>query len=92
MPQSDDRLSDVIERLKRNLTELDVRVAADQIEDTTLLFDGGLGLDSFAIIELIGLVERNFAFEFPESDLRPESFTDVITLGRVIARNTQKPS
>jgi acyl carrier protein len=86
--QIDSRLPEIVERLKSTLTTLDVRLPADRIEDTTLLFDGGLGLDSFAIIELIGLVERSFAFEFAESDLCPESFTDVITLGRVIARST----
>ena len=89
MLQTDDRLPEIIERLKSTLTKLDIRLPADRIEETTSLFDGGLGLDSFAIVELIGLVEQSFAFEFAESDLRPESFTDVITLGRVIANSTE---
>jgi acyl carrier protein len=82
---------EILQRLKHLLSELDVRLPADQITDTTALFEGGLGLDSFAIVELIGLVEMSFDFEFPETDLRPESFTDVITLAGVVARLTQVP-
>jgi acyl carrier protein len=91
MTQTDDRLPNILAGLKRALSELDVRVTMDQIDDTTRLFDGGLGLDSFAIVELIVRVEQEFSFEFHESDLRPEVFVDVITLANVIARNTTWP-
>ena len=92
MPQPDIPIPEIIERLRRlMLTELDVRLAAGEIEETTFFFEGGLGLDSFAVVELIGLVEREFAFEFAEADLRPESFRDLRSLGSVVAGNLQRP-
>ncbi len=87
MPHSDDRLRSIIDRLRHLFIELDVSFDADRIEDTTFLFEGGLGLDSFAVVELITLIERDFSFEFPEADLIPESFQDLRTIGAVIARN-----
>jgi acyl carrier protein len=91
MLNADDRLPDIIDRLKRLvLTELDVRLSVEQIEESTPLFEGGMGLDSFAVVELIGLIERDFAFEFPESDLTSESFSDLRTLGGVIVGNLQR--
>lgn len=60
---------------------------ADRIGDSTFLFEGGLGLDSFAVLELIVAIETDFGMEFPEQDLTPESFRDLRTLGTVVARN-----
>lgn len=91
MPPPDDRLPAIIDRLRHLLAELDVRLPAGPIDETTFFFEGGLGLDSFAVVELIVLVERDFAFEFPESDLRPESFENLRALGTVIAKNLRRP-
>jgi acyl carrier protein len=88
--QSDDPLASVIDELKQLLTGLDVRLAVERIDDTTHLFDGGLGLDSFAVVEFIISIEENFAFEFQKSDLIPESFRDLRTLGAVVAANLQR--
>ena len=35
----------IIDRLKQFVAALDIHVAADQIDDTTYMFEGGLGLD-----------------------------------------------
>ena len=83
----DNALPEIIDRLKLLVAGLDVQLAADQIEDTTFLFEGGLGLDSFAVVELIVAIEQNFAIEFPEEDLSPESFQDLRTLAGVVARS-----
>lgn len=90
-PQDDERVAQIAASLKQVLTELDVRLAAEDIEDTTPLFEEGLGLDSFAIVDLIGLIETRFGFEFSDTDLRPEAFKDVITLARIVARSARMP-
>lgn len=83
-----ERHSGVVERLKLLVVEkLDIRLAAHEISATTPLFEGGMGLDSFAVVELISLVEQHFDFQFSEKDLRPESFTDLRTLAALIAAN-----
>jgi acyl carrier protein len=91
MPCAANDSTTVVDRLKRLIAELDVRLGTDPIDETAFLFEGGLGLDSFAVGELILLIEREFRFEFPESDLSPESFQTLRTLGAVIAGNLAKP-
>ena len=87
MPTSPKSLPIIVDRLKHLVAGLDINVPADRIEDTMFLFEGGLGLDSFAVLELIVAIEAAFDMEFPEQDLTPESFLDLRTLGTVVARN-----
>jgi acyl carrier protein len=58
---------------------------ADEISDEEPLMDGGLNLDSIGIVELIGLVETEFDFQFQDSDLRTATFENVTTLADVIS-------
>ena len=83
----DDQLRAIIAELKQLIAGLDAQLPADPIEDTTLLFEGGLGLDSFAVLELIISVEESFGIEFDKSDLVPDSFRSLYTLSTVIAEN-----
>jgi len=82
-----DPVDPIVARLKELLvTRLEVRLAPELIRPETPLFDGGLALDSFAIVELISLVEASFDFQFSENDLRPETFANLRTLaGRILA-------
>jgi acyl carrier protein len=89
MPPSSSRASAVIDRLKRLVAQLDVRLGDEPVDETTFLFEGGLGLDSFAVGELIILIEQEFGFEFPESDLTPDAFHDLRTLGAVVSANLE---
>ena len=82
----------ITDRLKHLVAGLDIEADAHRIDETTSLFEGGLGLDSFAIVELIVAIEREFGIEFPEQDLTPESFQDLRTLGSVVARNLPQPA
>jgi acyl carrier protein len=78
----------LLDRVRRIIVEeLDVRLVVDEVTPDTLLLDGGLQLDSFAIVELITELENRFDFEFGEEDLSPESFVDLRTLARVVERN-----
>ncbi len=67
--------------------ELDVKLTVEEVSAQTKLFAGGLELDSFAIVELINLLEDAFDFEFSPEDLAPERFTDLRTLTLTVQRN-----
>lgn len=87
MPSCADTLAVTIGRLKRLVAQLDVVGGTERIEETTYLFEGGLDLDSFAVVELVVAIEEEFGGEFPEQALTPESFHDLRTLGAVVARS-----
>jgi acyl carrier protein len=87
MSTSGRSLPAIIDRLKHLVAGLDIQLGVDQIDETVFLFEGGLGLDSFAVVDLIVAIEEEFGIEFPEPDLTPESFQDLRTLGTVVAGN-----
>ena len=68
------------------LANLDVRPPRGGIDANTPLFDGGLGLDSFGVVELISALEADFAVQFRESDFREENFRDVGALANLVER------
>jgi len=76
----------VIQALKEVLaTKLTRDRAAAEISDDEPLMEGGLNLDSIGIVELIGLVESEFKFQFADADLRTATFESVRTLADVIS-------
>lgn len=86
-------LEDIVQRLRGMLVErFDVRTPPDQIDARTPLFAGGLELNSFAVVELIGLVENAFQFQFRETDFREEHFRTVETLAQLILQYRSAPN
>jgi acyl carrier protein len=77
--------TDVTDRIKLIVKRMDVPIPAD-FSEATPLFNQGVGMDSFAAVELITLIEKDFAIEFDVADIRPEHFADVGTLGRLVER------
>ena len=65
--------------------ELDVNLKVEEIDENASLFEGGLGLDSIAIVELISLVEQHFDFQFSDTELNPESFSNLNVLADFIS-------
>lgn len=65
--------------------ELDVNLKVEEIDENDSLFEGGLGLDSIAIVELISLVEQHFNFQFCDTELTPESFSNLNVLADFIS-------
>lgn len=63
----------------------DLKIDAARVTPGTPLFEGGLELDSFAVVDLVSRIENRFGFHLADSDFRPENFVDVGTLGRVVA-------
>lgn len=82
-----DRLEQIANDVRQLILEkLSVRIAPARFDAHTPLFAGGLELNSFAVVELIGLLEQRFQFQFQESDFREESFRDVQSLSALIQR------
>lgn len=70
----------IAEKIKPDVDALD-------IESDTPLLDGGLGLDSIMVVDLIVAVEHHYAFNFGEDDLSLDSFSSLDALAKVIARH-----
>lgn len=64
--------------------KLQPRLPSAGIHARTPLFDGGLGLNSFAVVDLISQLEQRFGFQFREADFREENFRDLQTLAGLI--------
>ncbi len=71
--------------------ELDVNLKVEEIDENASLFEDGLSLDSIAIVELISLVEQHFGFEFSDSELSPESFSNLRVLANLISSKMESP-
>ena len=79
----------IVECLKGFISkEFDDELDVSKIDAETPLFDGGLELDSFAIVRIISLVEAHFGFEFAEDDLCAQHFGSISALGRLVAAKT----
>jgi acyl carrier protein len=65
-----DRRTKIVE-LIRQVTKQDLNPAADES-----LFDSGL-LDSFALPDLIGAMEKEFSITIPDADLNPRKFDTI---------------
>ncbi|HNY40391.1 MAG TPA: phosphopantetheine-binding protein [Bryobacteraceae bacterium] len=65
-----DRRAKIVE-LIRQVTKQELNPAADES-----LFDSGL-LDSFALPDLIGAMEKEFSITIPDADLSPRKFDTI---------------
>src|SRR5215471_4839159 len=65
--------------------ELEVNLDVDHVDVETPLFEGGLELDSFAVVELIALIEAHYGFEFSEDDFCAPHFENIDTLAQLVA-------
>ena len=75
----------IIAAIERIIAEqLDLIESPAEIGPQTPLFDDGLELDSFGVVELISALETELSFEFREDDFQEEHFRTIGTLGRLI--------
>lgn len=85
--------SDVLVQLKKLIAEdLDANIQETEIEDGMALFEGGVGLDSVNLIELISLVENRFGIHFSDEELNPECFSTIAVLTDTIIDKLQQLS
>jgi len=64
--------------------DLDVNIKESDINDDSPLFDGGIGLDSIAMINFIVLIEKKFDINFDDSEMSSNLFLNVDTLADFI--------
>ena len=85
--------TEIADRLKQIIAnQLDANIALQEITDDQPLFEGGLGLDSVAIMEFITLIEENFGFQFEEDELNLKPFKDISALTDFVAGKLQAQS
>jgi acyl carrier protein len=82
--------------MKELLQELKVKIVdalglidlnPDEITDDAPFFQGGLGLDSVDILELVVLVETEYGIRIDNRELGEKVFVNIETLARFIAEN-----
>jgi len=62
----------ILEAIKQELVErLELEVQPEDIDDDTILFGGGLQLDSIDSMEIIIGIQSRFDAEIPEGDIAP---------------------
>jgi acyl carrier protein len=79
-------VADVIEQLKQIIAEeLDVNLSPEEIDEAAPLWEGGIGLDSIAIMDFILLIEECFGFEFSDAELNVGLFKNLEVLADFIS-------
>jgi acyl carrier protein len=71
-----EKITEIVKRVSKN------DVAPDPEES---LFDSGY-LDSFALTDMVGEIEREFGITIPDADLTPRKFDSVEKIDAYIAR------
>lgn len=86
-------MSEITERLKDIIAnDLDVNADRESIQDDVSLLEGGIGLDSVAVMEFISIIEEKFGFQFSDDELSMEPFQSLTTLSEFVASKTATAS
>lgn len=64
------------------------RVKSLSLNEETVLMEGGLELDSFALLQFMMLLESEFSINFEEPDFTMEHFHSLGTLSELLERRT----
>lgn len=84
-------MQEIEERVKRMIAEnLELGVNAANIKADTPLLEGGLNLDSVAVLELISLLEEEFGVYVKDEDVSLELLGSVGSLARYVKANAGK--
>jgi acyl carrier protein len=76
----------IVRDIKQMLvTDLQLRLALEEISDTCSLLEDGLNLDSILIAELIACIEGRYGLEFDERVLETTLFGNLTALATFVA-------
>jgi acyl carrier protein len=82
-------MKELLEELKVKIVDtlglLDIE--AEEIADDAPFFEGGLGLDSVDILELVVLLETDYGIKIDTRELGEQVFVNIDTLARYITEN-----
>lgn len=71
-------LAEIKEKIREIIAnDLDVNIRIDEITDDASLYDGGIGLDSIAIVNFIVIIEKKFNISFDESEINAKLFNSI---------------
>ncbi|HET8889837.1 MAG TPA: acyl carrier protein [Candidatus Angelobacter sp.] len=79
--------TDIIQQIKHILVEdMQLNVVLDEIPDNYSLLEGGLGLDSILIAELIARIEDRFGLQFDDRVMEADLFNNLTLLAGFVAQ------
>jgi len=74
-------------RVKEILVEvLDLKVAPSEIGDDQPLFEGRLGVDSIAALEILAEIEKRFEIDLPDDAIDLALFESVASMAETVVR------
>ena len=82
MEETKQKIKDII------VKDLELSIKESDIQDEVSLYDGGIGLDSIAIINLIVELENQFGISFDEAEINAKLFSNINTLAEFIQTKT----
>lgn len=78
---------EVIEDLKTIIVEkLDVNIDISEITEEVSLIEGGIGLDSIAIVNLIVCIEDTYDMQFSEDEITMDMFQNLKNLSNCVVQ------
>ena len=78
-------MNDITQRLKQIIVnDLDIKADMESLRDDISLFEGGIGLDSIAVMEFISILEQRFEFQFSDDELNLEPFQTLSKLSKFV--------
>ena len=82
-------MKDLLQELKVKIVDALglIDLNPDEIADDAPFFQGGLGLDSVDILELVVLVETEYGIRIDNRELGEKVFVNIETLARFITEN-----
>lgn len=86
-------MENLIDEIKGKVIEalnLDGMTPEDIADDAPLFGDGGLGLDSIDVLELIVLLEKNYGIKLSSPVQGKEVFRSMAVMADYVARNRSK--
>ena len=72
------------------VNDLSVNVNIADIRDDESLFDGGVGLDSIAMVNFIVVIEKRFDISFEEHEINAKLFASINELAEFINAKIEK--
>ncbi|MCP4155347.1 MAG: acyl carrier protein [bacterium] len=78
-------IDEIVNQLKDILVnKLDVNLKHEEIKEDMSLYEGGIGLDSIAIVRLVVAIEKQFSIEIEDDELNADLFKNMHYLAEFI--------